>query len=334
MFIGINILVTDQKDQKEEEVTFQFRDMASSPSQERPCPSEDPAGANSEDENDSEEPLERLLKSHRKERKDLQAQIQALKKSASKGDKKKRKDLVEEVATLERACVQRQEREIQDLQEALSSQCVVSTSTEGPKSEESHPDSEPANQKRVSKAQRRREKTAEKARIRLDAIEKQEEENKEGSRQKEIQAIQDSLRSRDLALYDISSDGDCLFAGVRHQLISKQAREMSIRELREGATSVLRRNRDDYLPFLIAMDSESVKESDPMEHYCHIMESTSAWGGDMEIRALSDLLETPIEIIQWQGAPIHFGSQFDKAPLVLTYHRHIYGLGAHYNSTI
>lgn len=294
-------------------------------------------------DNHDENPMEHLLKSHRKQRKDLQGQIQAMKKSASKGgDKKKRRNLLEEVADLERTLTQRQEGEIKELQKALGSQCTLSngnthenhTNTPNNNEHQNLSGHSHSNGKKISKAQKRRDKLAEKARLRLDAIEKQEEENKEGARQKEIEAIRDNLRSRDLALYDISSDGDCLFAGVRHQLISKQAREMSIQELREGATGILRQNREDYLPFLIAMDCASMNESDPMEHYCHVMESTSAWGGDMELRALSDLLETPIEIIQWQGAPIFFGTHFDKPPLVLTYHRHIYGLGAHYNSTV
>ncbi len=50
---------------------------------------------------DSSSPLETLEKQHRKERKELQAKIQALKKSVSKGDKKKKKEVTEESAKLE-----------------------------------------------------------------------------------------------------------------------------------------------------------------------------------------------------------------------------------------
>lgn len=42
-----------------------------------------------------------VLSRHRKEKKDLQAKIQSLKKSASKGDKKKRKEVLEEISKLE-----------------------------------------------------------------------------------------------------------------------------------------------------------------------------------------------------------------------------------------
>ena len=46
-------------------------------------------------------PEEALLKRQRKEKKDLQATIQGLKKTASKGDKKKKKEVAEEIAKLE-----------------------------------------------------------------------------------------------------------------------------------------------------------------------------------------------------------------------------------------
>jgi len=45
----------------------------------------------SDEEADVLDPKEELLKNQRKEKKDLQAKIQALKKTASKGDKKKKK---------------------------------------------------------------------------------------------------------------------------------------------------------------------------------------------------------------------------------------------------
>ena len=47
------------------------------------------------------DPREELLKNQRKEKKDLQAKIQALKKTASKGDKKKKKETNDEIIKLE-----------------------------------------------------------------------------------------------------------------------------------------------------------------------------------------------------------------------------------------
>jgi len=46
------------------------------------------------------------------------------------------------------------------------------------------------------------------------------------------------------------------------------------------------------------------------------------------------VLKCPIKIIQAIGPPTIQGEQFDGEPLILTYHRHLYRLGEHYNSTM
>jgi OTU domain-containing protein 6 len=54
----------------------------------------------------------------------------------------------------------------------------------------------------------------------------------------------------------------------------------------------------------------------------------------IELRALTQSLRLPIEVIQAEGRPVLIGEEFGgNAPLVITYHRHYYGLGEHYNST-
>ena len=61
-------------------------------------------------------PEEALQKRHRRERKELQAQIQKLKHSVSKGDKKKKKEVTEQVVRLESEMDVRHEKELADLQ--------------------------------------------------------------------------------------------------------------------------------------------------------------------------------------------------------------------------
>jgi hypothetical protein len=57
---------------------------------------------------------------HRRERKELQSQIQQLKKSATKGEKKKRKEVNEQIAEMERALEERHARELVE-QDAVDS---------------------------------------------------------------------------------------------------------------------------------------------------------------------------------------------------------------------
>ena len=73
---------------------------------------------------------------------------------------------------------------------------------------------------------------------------------------------------------------------------------------------------------------------DELQKYCDTMEKTAAWGGQHEIRALSSYLELPINVFLANSAPLRTGEEFAQngAPLVLSYHLHLYALGAHYNS--
>ena len=72
-------------------------------------------------------PGEALAKRHRKEKKDLQAKIQHIKKSASKGDKKKKKEVSDEITRLENEMKSRHEEEIKALTLVEESSQDVST---------------------------------------------------------------------------------------------------------------------------------------------------------------------------------------------------------------
>ena len=70
----------------------------------------------SDEEADVLDPKEELLKNQRKEKKDLQAKIQALKKTASKGDKKKKKEVNDEISKLEADLEQKHKTELLTLE--------------------------------------------------------------------------------------------------------------------------------------------------------------------------------------------------------------------------
>eukprot|EP00043_Microstomoeca_roanoka_P009213 m.87771 g.87771 ORF g.87771 m.87771 type:complete len:81 (+) comp14516_c0_seq6:162-404(+) len=60
--------------------------------------------------------MEELQARHRKELRELQAKITALKKSAPKGDKKKKKEITAEIALLEAQTAERHEQELKALE--------------------------------------------------------------------------------------------------------------------------------------------------------------------------------------------------------------------------
>jgi len=272
-----------------------------------------------------------ILQRHKEERKTLQAKIMNLKHGVSKGDKKKKKEIMELVAKLEAELDQKQEQELQEqpvdeLINNVGEKVGTLSTSEDPESETKGP------AVKVSKAQKRRDKKAEKERERDKQIAEQEEANLLGARNVEAEKIKSTLKARGLAIYEIPSNGDCLYAAIGHQLIV-QEKPSSTAILRSQTASYVRDHKDDFLPFLSDKDSE-IFSQEKFESYCNNIENTNAWGGQLELRAMSQVLQQPIEVIQSEGPAIIIGEEFEKPSLILTYHRHAYGLGEHYNSVI
>lgn len=54
----------------------------------------------------------------------------------------------------------------------------------------------------------------------------------------------------------------------------------------------------------------------------------------VELRALATILGRPLGVVQAEGQEeVVVGEEEGGGRLTLTYHRHMYGLGEHYNST-
>jgi len=287
----------------------------------------------SDEEADVLDPKEELLKNQRKEKKDLQAKIQALKKTASKGDKKKKKEVNDEIAKLEADLEQKHKTELLTLETkeiSLNGASEDASNNEDTK----NCDNDTANNDveaeikgpRISKAQKRRDKKAEKEKQHLLDIERQEQENLTGKRNVEQETISRLLEGRGLSLFEVPSDGDCMFAGLVHQL-SLQGETKSVSELRQDTAQEMRDNSDHYLPFLSLTPNQ-------FQVYCNKMATTPEWGGQVELLALANILSKPIEVIQAEGSPMIIGEHFTAPKLILTYHRHAYGLGEHYNSVL
>lgn len=276
-------------------------------------------------DNESDE-LMNIESRQRKEKKELQAQIQAMKKTA-KNDKTKKKELVAEILKLETEMDDRHKQEIENIHE--KHQSVPDTP---PLS--THIEEEPTKQK-ISKAQKRRDKKSQQEKERQEQIKSQEHENLHGPRNTEHIAITSKLKEKGLKIFPIPSDGDCLYNAIAHQLSIVNQQEVSINDLRRKAADYIRNNKDDFLPFMSNPDSLDMLTEEEFEDYCDKIDKTKVWGGQLEIRALSNLLKCPITVIQATGPDsIEQGSEYKEPALTITYHRHMYSLGEHYNSTM
>lgn len=296
---------------------------------------------------------EELLRKHRKEKKDLQGKIQSLKKSSSKFDKKKKREVLEEIAKLELELDVKQEEELNQLKATSKEVGVVTSELEavhinGSESDgdnklgEIAPKNGPDFQQRVSKAQRRRDKRNNQQRERNQRIAEEEAEAaRNGVRAVEGRAIGKILVNRNLVLHQIPSDGNCLYGAIDHQL-SLVGKAQGVSKLRQLTAEHLRQNQDEFLPFIAPLaDGGEPLNDEQYSSYCDRVEhSQEAWGGQVELQALSHVLRSPIEVLQGSGPSVLLGGEYKNTSVIdgkphtitLTYHRHAFGLGEHYNS--
>uniref|UniRef100_A0A1E1XFP0 Putative otu ovarian tumor-like cysteine protease n=1 Tax=Amblyomma aureolatum TaxID=187763 RepID=A0A1E1XFP0_9ACAR len=284
-----------------------------------------------------------LLQAHRKERKELQAKIQNLKHSVPKGDKKKKRDVAAEVAMLEAELEEKQKKDLQEFsamqstvngsESVANGQPEVDEVIEGLDAASLHDEHAVMKQSRVSKAEKRREKKRQKEVRREKEIAAQEVENQFLPRAVEERELCGILAKRGLAVYEVPSDGNCMYKAMEHQLgLSGVMKSMS--ELRQETANYMLSHAEEFLPFLTSRKSEDMMTAEEYEEYCIEVSSTTAWGGQLELKALSHACKVPITVVQAYGPSIEIGTEYNCKPMLLSYHRCLYEMGEHYNSLV
>ncbi|XP_031644998.1 deubiquitinase OTUD6B isoform X1 [Oncorhynchus kisutch] len=273
-----------------------------------------------------------LAKQHRKEKKDLQAQIQSMKNAVPKNDKKRRKQLTEDIVKLEAELNQKHNEELQQLDssgEKTVDEVVNGVESLALEGEEEQKDAKQGGG--PSKAQKRRDKKAAAEKERERRIAEAEVENLSGLRHQEGLKLSQKLVERQLQIREISSDGHCMYRAVEDQL-GQHGLGLTLKDLRAQTAQHMRSHTDDFLPFLTNTNTGDMYTPDEFDKYCSDVADTAAWGGQLELRALTQVLQRPIEVLQADSPAIMIGEEFDKSPITLIYMRHAYGLGEHYNS--
>lgn len=194
--------------------------------------------------------------------------------------------------------------------------------------------------KKVSKAQKRRDAKEAKRVEQVKRIEETEilDENKEGRIEQE--KFKRLLDKYNLDIHEIDADGDCLYKAVEHQLslTSDSPNErLTFQDLREQTSSHMLDHKDDFLPFLTNDQGDCMSDAQ-FQTYCDRIARTKEWGGHCELTAISQITKKPIHVYQAdQKRPITIEpsqSSSDKKPMLLSFHKHLYGLGEHYNSLV
>ncbi|MCI4395438.1 hypothetical protein PGIGA_G00180430 [Pangasianodon gigas] len=274
---------------------------------------------------------ELLAKQHRKEKKELQAKIQSMKNAVPKNDKKRRKQLTEDISKLEAELNEKHENELRQLHTSTPAVKVDEVTDAVECVTVSGGEQADIRQARISKAQKRRDKKAAQEKERENRIAEAEVENLLGSRHQEGLKLSQKLAEKQLQIKEISSDGHCMYRAVEDQLTGRGC-SLGIQQLRVQTAQYMRSHEDDFLPFLTNPNTGDMYSADEFEKYCSDVAETAAWGGQLELRALTHVLQLPIEVIQADSPALIIGEEYDKSPITLVYMRHAYGLGEHYNS--
>lgn len=260
--------------------------------------------------------------------KDIQAKIEALKRSIPKGDKKKKREISAEIAILEQKLW-----EVQDEEETS----VTSAKEEAADNAVTAEMSDMSIAKKKNKAQRRREQKASQDRERAQRIAQAEEvalSEENNPRLLERRKLSSILEPLGLAIKDIPPDGHCLYAAVSDQLLLRLGLKTTVAEVRTTCANHIRFHKEDFLPYMADPSTGNQMSTDQFEEYCYEIESSAVWGGLLELRAISNMYNVSISIYQASSSTIHLGDGSSERTLTLSYHLHEYGLGEHYNSVV
>ena len=148
---------------------------------------------------------------------------------------------------------------------------------------------------------------------------------------------------------------------------------MDVWGLRAAAARHMRRHEEHFRPFVaaevaggeeaaggreeevgempLAASAEWEGESDPERRrflrHCAAVERTALWGGHLELQALAQALRRHIVVMSADLPDVHLGEEYGGGgegtggevkggapPIRLSYHKHAFGLGEHYNSVV
>lgn len=191
---------------------------------------------------------------------------------------------------------------------------------------------------KVSKTQKRRDAKAAKKAEQLRRVEEAVKFDEHKDRKIEQGKLDCLLKEKNLSIHDIEADGDCLYRAVEHQLgLTLHSDErLTYQEIREKTSRYMLDHVDTFMPFLLNDQGELMSESD-YKDYCIKIAKTKEWGGHLELTAIAQFTMRPVHIYQADNkVPIIIEPQekTQKSPILLSFHRHLYHLGEHYNSLV
>jgi OTU domain-containing protein 6 len=286
---------------------------------------------NANDDNDDDESYEQVLKRHETEMEKFELEMKRLNHNENRG-RKLRQQIEERHYSellpykLDSLLLLEEEEELQKQQKQQKTNVSSTLSTE--------------QQRKKNKNKKRQEaKKKKEQNMRQQVADELKRDGGLTDRQRELIAITQQLTPMKLRIHEVESDGHCLYRAVCHQVKQvDQQSNLDYLKLRKQVASYMRQHIDDFLPFM-ETENGDLMDDVQYENYCKKIESSSEWGGQLELKAITHILQKPIKIYQ-STQPIVMGEEFlqeqqeNEQALTVSFHRSYYSLGEHYNSII
>ncbi|KAJ9171867.1 hypothetical protein P3X46_015173 [Hevea brasiliensis] len=295
-----------------------------------------------------QETRDEMLSRHRKEIAELQSKEIELKKAAAKGSKAeqkaKKKQVEEQISKLSTELKEKHTEELASLGYSSSSNGNEKSNLDNlVKAIAGVSVTNQPEQSKVSKSAKKKGKRAQQEAERERRIQ-EEQSNLVSDRMIENDKLKQKLEPLGLTVNEIKPDGHCLYRAIENQLavLSGGSSPYTYQDLRKMVAAYMREHASEFLPFF---QSENMMEGDSdisleerFENYCKEVECTSAWGGQLELGALIHCLRRPIMIYSGSFPDVEMGKEYkfesSSGSILLSYHKHAFGLGEHYNSVV
>lgn len=273
-----------------------------------------------------------ILARQESERLDLRRRIEKIKSSIPKKDRIGRQRAKEDAAEEERRLLEAQAAE--RLECGIPGSALEACQGERVELVAGGEDVAVAAPKGESKAARRRRKKAEQEAEARRRIEEEKAAMGPSSKFVEKAAIDAQLKPKGLRIHAIAADGHCLYSAIAHQMTTTNLETTvppTVEGLRAATADYLLANISTYMPFVETVNCEE----DLFRKYCEELRNEVVWGGQVELRAMAELLGTEIEVYAADMPIVRMGPTSDSAPaLRVSFHRQYFGLGEHYNSVV
>ncbi|CAH8566191.1 unnamed protein product [Dicrocoelium dendriticum] len=126
------------------------------------------------------------------------------------------------------------------------------------------------------------------------------------------------LEKRGWRIVKVKADGACLFRSVAHQIFGDEEHHEVVRK---QVVDYMLENREHFSPYV----------TEEFDHYINRKRASTCYGNHIEIQAIAELYNRPVEIYHDSVEPINvFHAEYSKEfPIRLSYHGRV-----HYNSVV